>query len=194
MRLLTRQQSLEPMVTCQHSGYNVVVADPRWLDEREAQVWRAFLDLQRDVEGVVERGLTAVGLSTSEYALLAPLSEAPEEGLRPGALGRQVGWDRSRISHQLRRLEQRGLVVRVECPSDRRGTVVQMTAAGRKAVRGAAPTHVASVRRHFIDLLTPEQGEVLVAVARRVRAGVRPDEHDPPDGACDTSAVPTGGV
>ena len=169
------------MVTCQHSGYNLVVVDPRWLDEREAQVWRAFLDLQRDVEGVVERRLSAVGLSTAEYALLAPLSEAPEEGLRPGALGRQVGWDRSRVSHQLRRLEQRGLVARVECPSDRRGTVVQMTRAGREAVRAAAPSHVTTVRRHFIDLLTPEQGDVLVAVARRVRASVPPDVGDTAD-------------
>lgn len=146
-----------------------VVDEPNWLDEREARLWRTFLAMRRDLDFVIERHLTSAGLSTADYQLLVPLSETPAAEVRARDLGRDVGWDRSRLSHQLRRMEQRGLVRRRECPTDARGTMIELTEAGRSAVEAAAPGHVATVRRHFIDLLSPAEIDTLTAVATRIR-------------------------
>jgi DNA-binding MarR family transcriptional regulator len=139
------------------------------LDRREADMWRAFNDMRRSLDKVIERQLTGAGLSTADYNLLVPLSEAPGDELRARDLGHHVGWDRSRLSHQLRRMEQRGLITRHDCPTDARGTMIKLTPAGRKAVESAAPGHVETVRRYFVDLLTPEEMDRLTAISARVR-------------------------
>jgi DNA-binding MarR family transcriptional regulator len=139
------------------------------LDQREARLWRAFYEMRRQLDRVIERQLTEAGLSSADYELLVPLSEATGDEVRARDLGRLVGWDRSRLSHQLRRMEQRGLLRRQDCPTDARGTMIALTAAGRKAVEAAAPGHVATVRRHFVDLLSPTEIDVLSDVAIRVR-------------------------
>ena len=91
------------------------MAEARWLDEREARLWRAYRDLTRDLQRAFDRQLERdAGLSGADYALLVPLSEAPDGVVRMRDLGRAVGWDRSRLSHQVRRMEQRGLVSREE--------------------------------------------------------------------------------
>ncbi|RJK94353.1 MarR family transcriptional regulator [Vallicoccus soli] len=146
-------------------------------------MWRAYLVMRRDLDGVVDRQLAQGGLSTADYALLVPLSEAPEGVLRARELGRDAGWDRSRLSHQLRRMEQRGLVERFDCETDARGTMVRLTAAGRDALTASAPGHVETVRRYFVDLLSPEEVAVLESVARRVSAAIAAgDDHDPCQG------------
>lgn len=139
------------------------------MNEREARLWRTFLDMRRGLDAAIEGHLAGAGLSTADYQLLVPLSEAPAGELRARDLGRDVGWDRSRLSHQLRRMEQRGLLSRWDCPTDARGTMIGLTPAGRKAVEAAAPGHVATVRRYFIDLLSPAEIDTLTAVATRVR-------------------------
>lgn len=149
------------------------MAETRWLDQREARLWRAFYEMRRQLDRVIERQLTEAGLSSADYELLVPLSEATGDEVRARDLGRVVGWDRSRLSHQLRRMEQRGLLRRRDCPTDARGTMIALTAAGRKAVEAAAPGHVATVRRHFVDLLSPTEIDVLSDVAIRVRDNVR---------------------
>ncbi len=131
-------------------------------------MWRAFLGMRRALDTAIERQLTDAGLSTADYELLVPLSEAPGGVLRVRDLGRVVGWDRSRLAHQLRRMEQRGLVSRFDCPTDARGTMVRLTDQGRATVSAAAPGHVETVRRCFVDLLSPEEVEVLDDVARRI--------------------------
>lgn len=131
-------------------------------------MWRAFLDVHRRVETAVERQLAAYGLSTADYALLVPLSEATDGVLRVRDLGRAVGWDRSRLSHQLRRMGERGLVARSSCATDARGTMVRLTAAGRRVVETAAPGHVATVREHFVDLLDPAEVDALTALLTRL--------------------------
>ncbi|MFB9236175.1 MarR family winged helix-turn-helix transcriptional regulator [Plantactinospora siamensis] len=146
------------------------MAEPRWLDEDEQAMWRAFLGMQRALAQATERQLAGLELSSADYAMLAPLSETPDGVLRVRDLGRAAGWDRSRLAHQLRRMERRGLVRRFECPTDARGTMVELTAAGRSAVRAAAPGHVETVRRFFVDLVRPAEREVLTAVATRVLA------------------------
>lgn len=147
------------------------MADPAWLDEREAHVWQAYRDLQRELRDALDRQLVRdAGLSAAEYALLVPLSEAPGRRLRARELGSTVGWDRSRVSHQLSRMEQRGFVAREPCPDDARGSVVRLTRAGRSAIEAAAPNHVATVRRLFLDPLSDEELDTLAALLDRLLA------------------------
>lgn len=144
--------------------------ETRRLDDIEARLWRAFLDMRHCLDAAIERQLAEAGLSTADYRLLVPLSEAADHELRARDLGRGIGWDRSRLSHQLRRMEQRGLVARRDCPTDARGTMISLTSAGRSAVTAAAPGHVETVRRHFIDLLSDADAAALTALSARVLA------------------------
>jgi DNA-binding MarR family transcriptional regulator len=79
-----------------------------------------------------------------------------------------VDWEKSRLSHHLTRMEQRGLVERRECPTDARGAFINLTPAGRRAIEGAAPQHVEAVREHFVDLLTEDEIDVLTRITDRV--------------------------
>ena len=155
------------------------MATRRWLTDREQAMWRGFMEMCRALDLAIEAQLAEHGLSTADYALLVPLSESPAGILRPRDLGHVIGWDRSRLAHQLRRMEQRGLVRRFHCPTDARGTMVELTAAGRQAIDVAAPGHVETVRRHLIDLLTPAEIDTLTAIAIRVISTAAP--------SCDTA-------
>ena len=157
---------------------------PRWLDANEQDVWRAFVQMQGRLAARLNRELqTSSDLSLAEYEVLVRLSEAPDgdaEGAEQGqvrafALARAMQWEKSRLSHQLTRMERRGLVERQSCPSDSRGAFVVLTNAGRAALAQAAPGHVAEVRRVLFDALTPEQvvalGEVAEVVLARLGEG-----------------------
>ena len=153
------------------------MAEPHWLDEREAHLWQAYRDLQRELRNALDRQLVRdAGLTGADYALLVPLSEAPDGLIRARDLGRLVGWDRSRISHQLRRMEQRGLVAREDCPEDARGSMVRLTPTGRCAIEAAAPNHVTTVRRFFIDQLSDDEIDTLAALFDRLLAGLTNQE------------------
>jgi DNA-binding MarR family transcriptional regulator len=108
------------------------------------------------------------GLSGADYSVLVPLSEEPGGVLRARELGTQIGWDRSRLSHHITRMEKRGLVAREECAEDGRGLMVRLTPAGRRAIEGAAPGHAEAVHRYFFDLVSKKELEVLAAVFGRV--------------------------
>jgi len=147
------------------------MAEPRWLDEREQRAWRGHTQMHRRLSRVLGQQLIRdSGLSASDYELLVPLSEAPGSQLRARDLARAVDWEKSRLSHHLTRMEQRGLVERRECPTDARGAFIRLTKAGRRAIEGAAPQHAAAVRDNFIDLLTPREIDVPPAIAARVPA------------------------
>jgi DNA-binding MarR family transcriptional regulator len=153
------------------------MAEPRWLDEREAHLWQAYRDLQRELRNALDRQLDReAGLSGAEFALLVPLSEAPGGRLRARDLGVMVGWDRSRISHQLSRMEHRALVAREPCPDDARGSIVQLTPAGRSAIEAAAPNHVATVRRLFFAPLSADELDTLATLFDRLLAGLAATE------------------
>ncbi len=153
-----------------------------WLDAREQRAWRAFLDVRRELLAELNRQLTRdAGLSGADYSLLVPLSEAPDGRLRPRDLGRQVDWDRSRLSHQLRRMQERGLVVREECCTDGRGAFIALTDRGREAIESAAPDHVRCVRRFFLDVLAPGEVEKLISIYDRVLDRVRHQGSRGPD-------------
>ncbi|MFE4368192.1 MarR family winged helix-turn-helix transcriptional regulator [Streptomyces sp. NPDC056835] len=152
------------------------MTEPRWLDETEARVWRAQLRLQRELMGALWRRLAREsGLSGAEYELLAALSETPGGVVRARDLGQGVYWERSRLSHQISRMEKRGLVAREECPEDARGAMVRLTDKGRAAIEAAAPGHVEAVREYFFDGLSREEVETLDKVLGRLLAGL-PDD------------------
>jgi DNA-binding MarR family transcriptional regulator len=145
------------------------VAKPRWLDDRQQRVWQAYLHLNQHLYATLEQQLVRdSGLSGADYKVLHPLSEAPGGLLRARELCTEIGWDRSRLSHHVSRMEKRGLVTREECAEDARGLMVRLTDAGRRAIEGAAPQHAESVRRHFFDLVSIEELETLATVFERV--------------------------
>ena len=138
----------------------------QWLDETEARAWRGYLRMHTMLDAEIARELTRdSGLSMADYEVLVHLSEFSGHRLRMNELCARMLWSKSRLSHQVARMEQRGLVVRENCPSDARGAFVRLTAAGLDAIEVAAPAHVENVRRHLIDLLSREQVETLADVA-----------------------------
>ncbi|MFG3703729.1 MarR family winged helix-turn-helix transcriptional regulator [Micromonospora sp. NPDC047670] len=142
---------------------------PRWLDEREQRAWRGYRRMRRLLDLELARELARdAGLSEPDYDVLSDLSETPDQRLRLSELADRMLWSRSRLSHHLTRMQQRGLVTREECATDGRGAVVVLTAEGRRAIEAAAPGHVAAVRRHLIDLLTPDEVAALDALTHRV--------------------------
>jgi len=149
------------------------MAKPRWLDEREAHLWRSYLRLNQELLSILEEQISREGgLSGADYAVLVPLSATPDGMLRARELGREILWDRSRLSHQLGRMEKRGLLVREECAEDARGAMVRMTDAGRAAIERAAPGHVAATRRHFFDHLSNREVAQLTTVFDRILANL----------------------
>src|SRR5438094_6389333 len=142
----------------------VAMAEPRWLDERQQQVWQAYLHMNQHLFAFLEQQLAREGgLSGSDYKVLVPLSEAPDGLLRARDLGIEIGWDRSRLSHHLSRMERRGLVTREECVEDARGLMVRLTKAGRRTIEEAAPGHAEAVRRYFFDQLCNDEIETMAA-------------------------------
>jgi DNA-binding MarR family transcriptional regulator len=115
------------------------------------------------------------GLSGADYEVLVQLSEAPGDRLRAFELSGLTQWEKSRLSHHITRMAERGLVKRESCPTDNRGAFVVMTAAGRRAIEAAAPLHVEHVRRWFINALTPEQLDALAEISDAVMATLDDD-------------------
>lgn len=140
-----------------------------WLSPEEQRIWRSYLAVTSLLDDRLDRDLRAAsGLTLLEYALLVHLSEAPEQRVRMQCLAAAVLVSKSRLSHQVARLERDGLVRRETCGEDRRGAWAMLTESGLAAVHSAAPGHVAGVRRHIFDRLTQEQikqlGEILAAM------------------------------
>jgi DNA-binding MarR family transcriptional regulator len=155
-------------------------AEPRWLDELEARAWRGYTRMRVELEAALSRALSQhSGLSHADYAVLVELSEAEGGRLRAFQLGRALRWEKSRLSHHLKRMEARGLVCREDCAEDARGSEVVLTEEGRATIEAAAPAHVEDVRRLMLDHLTPQQLESLAAAAEAVLAGLEAEEDDP---------------
>lgn len=112
-------------------------------------------------------------LALADYELLVRLSEGQCGRVRMSSLAEQVAASKSRVSHQIARMERAGLVRREECPSDGRGVFAVLTDAGRAALETAAPTHLDGVRRDFVDLLSPGERDVLAGVFERVIGHLR---------------------
>jgi DNA-binding MarR family transcriptional regulator len=141
----------------------------RWLTPSEDRAWRAWLAMAERLRAQIARDLLVdSGLSDPDYMVLVQLSEAEGRRIRMNDLAARLNWSKSRLSHQLARMQARGLVQREECPSDARGAFAVLGECGLAAIEGAAPKHVASVRRHLIDVLDAEQLSQLSAIAELV--------------------------
>jgi len=149
---------------------------PRWLDADELVAWKRLVAVVELLPGVLDSQLRRdAGLTHFEYFVLAMLSEAPERTLRMTNLAQRTNATLTRLSHVVRRLEDRSLVERFPCPEDGRATNTRLTAAGWDAVVAAAPGHVATVRAEVIDALTPEQVRQLSQITESVLRRLDPD-------------------
>jgi DNA-binding MarR family transcriptional regulator len=135
-------------------GQNFAV-DPNWLTRDEFAAWVRLAAVLQLLPGVLDSQLRRdAGLTTFDYYVLAMLSDAPHRTLRMTALAVQTNATLPRLSHVVKRLEDRGLVERFPCPEDGRATNARLTADGWRKLRDSAPGHVATVREHVIDALT----------------------------------------
>jgi DNA-binding MarR family transcriptional regulator len=152
------------------------LVDTRWLDEDEMTAWLRLVGVVELLPGVLDTQLRReAGLTHYEYYVLAMLSEAPKRTLRMTALAQRTNATLPRLSHVVKRLEDRGLVERFPCPEDARATNARLTAAGWTKIKATAPGHVDTVRRHVIDVLTPEQISQLAEISGAILASVDPD-------------------
>ncbi|PZR51883.1 MarR family transcriptional regulator [Xylanimonas oleitrophica] len=137
-------------------------AEVRWLDDGQQRAWRAYLEGTARFVAALDRAHDSGSpLSLGEYHLLVQLSEQPGRTLRMSALADGLALSRSRLTHTVDRMERRGLVERQAVPGDRRGVNCVMTEAGWELLVRSAPLHVAAVRRLMVDVLEPEEFEVL---------------------------------
>jgi DNA-binding MarR family transcriptional regulator len=152
-----------------------------WLDDRQQRSWRRFVAVQRRLPARLGRHLQRdSGLSPADYEILVNLSEAPHGRLRAFEIGRATQWEKSRLSHHLSRMAQRGLVERKTCAADTRYADIVLTEAGRAAIEHAAVLHVAHVRRYFVDALTADQLAALEEICEAILARLDQDpEQDP---------------
>jgi DNA-binding MarR family transcriptional regulator len=138
----------------------------RWLTKGELATWVRLVAVLELLPNVLDSQLRRdAGLTNFDYYVLAMLSEADDRTLRMTALAAQTNAALPRLSHVVRRLEERGLVERMPCPEDKRATNARLTDDGMSKVQEAAPGHVANVREHVIDALSPEQVEQLGEIA-----------------------------
>lgn len=133
----------------------------RWLSESEQQAWRAFLHAAKLVLAEMDRGVQQHGLSGTDYGVLVSLSEAADHRLRMTELASTMLLEKSRLSHQITRMERDGLVRRESCPGDRRGQYAVLTDLGWQTIKRVAPHHVELVRAVFVDRLSPTELETI---------------------------------
>ncbi|MET9344129.1 MULTISPECIES: MarR family winged helix-turn-helix transcriptional regulator [unclassified Nonomuraea] len=142
-----------------------------WLNETEYAAWIGYRRMRLLLDLEIQRDLMREsGLSEPDYDVLSNLSEAPEHRMRLTELAVHMRWSKSRLSHHITRMAERGLVSREEVAHDARGAAIVLTSKGLSTIKEAAPGHVASVRRHFIDLLTEDELRAIAQVARTVLA------------------------
>jgi DNA-binding MarR family transcriptional regulator len=145
------------------------------ISHQERTLWRSFFVMRRQLELTLERRLHAdAGISTADFEILDALIEEPTGRLRAGSIGDIIGWEKSRVSHQITRMEQRGLVRREECGDDARGVWIILTAAGDRAVLSAADDRNAAVREYFFDTLDADEKAMLGVISGKILDAINP--------------------
>ena len=150
--------------------------ETEWLSEDERAAWLRLIAVVELLPPLLDSQLrTDSGLTHFEYFVLAMLSEAPERTLRMTSLAQRTNATLPRLSHVVRRLEDRGLVDRFPCPEDGRATNAHLTDAGWEAVVAAAPGHVETVRSYVLDPLAPEQLDQLRGIGEALLTRLDPE-------------------
>ena len=145
----------------------------RWLSSEQQRAWRAYLQSSKVLFDALDRQLQRDSdMPHAYYEILVVLSETDDHALRMSELAERTLSSRSRLSHAVARLEERGWVMREDCPTDRRGQIARLTDVGFGRLTEAAPGHVDAVREYVIDNLTPEQLEQLTAIGEAIVAKV----------------------
>jgi DNA-binding MarR family transcriptional regulator len=148
-----------------------MTTEPQWLDAREDRAWRAFMHAHHQLTVYLNRLLFQdSGLSGADYEILAVLTGIPGGRMSSQEMCTLLRWEKSRLSHQVRRMEEQGLLKRETNPADRRSALLVLLPAGRRAIEDAAPDHVTNVRRHMIDLFTPAELDTLASLNERILA------------------------
>jgi DNA-binding MarR family transcriptional regulator len=138
----------------------------RRMTSAELATWRSLLDTTGELRRVLGAELQETSLSPADYQVLLALTEANGKRMRSSELARTIDWERSRLSHQLGRMERRRLIRRDDCATDSRGAEISLTAEGARVFRRATAPHMRSIKRHFADALTPEQFSSLRDILR----------------------------
>jgi DNA-binding MarR family transcriptional regulator len=146
---------------------------PRWLNPREMKAWRAYIIGSRRLLEALDSDLDGHDLTMADYEVMAQLSEAPGRRIRMSELAELAMLSKSRLSHRMKVMEKAGWVRREECAEDRRGYWAVMTDKGMKAIVAAAPSHVESVRRRFIDQLSVKEQDALSGIFSHVTEELR---------------------
>ena len=158
------------------------MTDGTGVTETEWTAWRTFTSMRRQLDVALERQLQRDGdISAAEYSVLITLFEAEGKQLRARDIGMVLAWEKSRVSHQVSRMEQRGLVGRRECDTDARGTWITLTADGKRAVLSAMREHSATIRSYFFDVVTADELEALRSASERVLGVITPVNCDQPE-------------
>ncbi|MDO5618643.1 MarR family winged helix-turn-helix transcriptional regulator [Kocuria sp.] len=166
---ITRQQP-----QTDHSAATEHPQEPHWLTAAEQRTWRSFLFGSRAMLRAIDKQLTRdSNLSGAEYDVLVPLSESPSGVLRSRDLLEFLGWERSRLSHLLVRMDRRSLIQRKPCDDDARGLDVSITPQGRRAIEAAAPAHLAMVRAVLMDELTEDETRAINSIYDKLTANLR---------------------
>ena len=151
-----------------------------WLPAESERMWRQWLRLNALLPAALHRELQAeAGLSLPDFDVLVHLTDTEQGRVRVNDLARALQWERSRVSHHVRRMEQRGLVAREECEDDGRGAFVVLTPEGRAAIEQAAPGHVATVRRLVFDGLSRREVRTMATAIDKVLAQLEADSEVP---------------
>lgn len=157
-------------MTCQlNSGRILIVTTNRKGDAEKDDAWHAFMQMQELLNSRLEQQLQASSnLSNADYTVLVVLSETPGHRLRAYEMGKMIGWEKSRLHHQLTRMCSRGLVRREADPETSRGILAVLTEKGMQAIVAAAPAHNREVQRLFFDKISDQQVRQLRSISRRV--------------------------
>jgi DNA-binding MarR family transcriptional regulator len=144
------------------------------MTSRELAIWRSLIDTTAELRRILGADLQESSLSPADYQVLLALSEAHGRKLRSSELARTIDWERSRLSHHLKRMERRRLIRRDDCATDSRGAEVVLTGEGARVFRRSTAPHMRAIKKHFADALTPEQFDELAGILKALQIHLHP--------------------
>ena len=148
--------------------------DP-WLTDEQERVWRNWVTVNVQLPTALHRQLqTDSDLSLQDFEVLVYLTDAEDGRVRVSDLARALQWERSRLSHHVKRMQARGLVEREGCPDDGRGAFIAITSPGRRAIEQAAPGHARTVRGLVFDSLTEDELAMLGSITEKLLGNLAP--------------------